>query len=55
LPIFKNLEWASDQVALKGVQNARRIIGQRQGRIDRLEQALKNGAVLPNGGKYSKG
>jgi hypothetical protein len=28
LPIFKNLESASDQVALKGIQNARRIIGQ---------------------------
>jgi hypothetical protein len=37
------------------IQNARRIIGQGQGWIDRLEQALKNGAVLPNGGKYSKG
>jgi hypothetical protein len=29
------------------IQNVRRIIGQGQGWIDRLEQALKNGAVLP--------
>jgi hypothetical protein len=28
------------------IQNARRIIGQGQGWIDRLEQALKSGAVL---------
>jgi hypothetical protein len=29
------------------IQNARRIIGQGQGWIDRLEQARKSGAVLP--------
>ena len=34
-------------IADHNIQNARRIIGQRQGWIDRLEQALKSAAVLP--------
>ena len=31
----------------KDIQNARRIIGQERGWIDRLEQDLKSGAALP--------
>jgi hypothetical protein len=33
--------------AARDIQNARHIIGQGPGWIERLEEALKNGAVLP--------
>src|SRR6516162_8102983 len=39
-----SLKWGPPH---EDIQNARRIIGQGQGWIERLEQALKSGAVLP--------
>jgi hypothetical protein len=44
----RDQKWSSKRGAPhEDIQNARRIIGQGQGWIDRLEQALKSGAVLP--------
>jgi hypothetical protein len=44
----RDQEWAKKWgAAREDIQSARRIIGQGKGWVDRLEAALKNGALLP--------